>query len=166
MIGPSCFDDKPDHTCPANAGPRSPRTTSRLQETGKGRGVARGEHQAGKTLLCPIPPTSTLSTEPSTQAHPAKWRVFADIPFAAIKLTLLEMDHAEDAYTFVDTCDSHSQYLYTVAYTLDQSWHIEDHAQGDAYLIVDSIVIDPEYGGDGRMKALLADALPLLCPDP
>lgn len=88
------------------------------------------------------------------------------IPFAAIKLTLLEMDHAEDAYTFVDTCDSHSQYLYTVAYTLDQSWHIEDHAQGDAYLIVDSIVIDPEYGGDGRMKALLADALPLLCPGP
>lgn len=99
MIGPSSFDDKPDHTCPANAGPRSPRTTSRLQETGKGRGVARGEHQAGKTLLCPIPPTSTISAGPSTKAHPAKWRVFPDVRPLAIDDTIQE---AIDNHAIVD----------------------------------------------------------------
>ena len=67
---------------------------------------------------------------------------------------------------FSEACDSVSGSICRMAEVAKEHWYLEDLRANEELVVLERIVIHPDYGGQGRMAAILRHALDLLSPHP
>lgn len=72
----------------------------------------------------------------------------------------------DDQDAFHDVCDGDSEYLLDVARIITRNWNFEGFPRRRDMLILDRIVVNPEYERRGLMRSALAPFLEAFSPNP
>jgi hypothetical protein len=113
------------------------------------------------TQNCTIEPETARSTRRTLSLTAS----IDDIAIATVEASAFRMKGAETE-AFLEACDTISSSVCRMAEVAKEHWYLEDLRANDDLVVVERIVIHPDFGERGRMAMILRRALELLSPNP